>query len=607
MFIKSINIKNLYSYGEIGTSELKDLRKINLIIGKNGSGKSNIIRTLLEIPIETINMGDDIDGEIKLSENPDKIFKGIATNENKYQYGYPYLKIETDENNIETKEIEGIVPHISGNNMNRSGRGSQFIENGDEILIELRNRSFYFKIDKAKYLISPELNHEVIDFIQFGFYYILEKIVTLNEESFDEYESIGEDWHHRGGNRIFLSESPDGYLVLINLLKRLYGQGKDILFIEEPENFIEPRALKRLINFLLYYCFNKDESFSCDIKKDIEESYKNYNNLPTHSTNYHTGQRHNSVIQRPTMLSRSNRELFNRDKCGFNQIFVISHSPILIDLIFNLNKQDEERISSIYEVYKEETLNAKPAHEVEVNINRGVYPGEIQTKVSKIRQIGDKLSCWDLLDNLGIKTSDMLLSNGVIWVEGPTDAMYIEQFLHMYSRDEDNFIFRNGRHYSFGIYGGTLLTSYFVYEKKLNNKELNKIISLTSLNKNFYFITDSDAVIKDGEIVDISKFGKAKKYITEEILKLNSDNNGIWYDKDNFEFKTIESYIEKKEVIENEDIKLEGFGLKNKKKNAINLIQYLSSNPNIKLADVGETLVSKIKDVYDKITLWNNM
>ena len=34
---------------------------------------------------------------------------------------------------------------------------------------------------------------------------------------------------------------------------------------------------------------------------------------------------------------------------------------------------------------------------------------------------------YDVLDDLGAKASDIFQSNGIIWVEGPSDRIYIKK------------------------------------------------------------------------------------------------------------------------------------------------------------------------------------
>ncbi len=85
MYIKSINLRNTFSFGDDGTSELKGLKPINLFIGKNGSGKTNIVRALLKMPIGAIPLGDIVNGNEVIPTNDNKrIFMGIQGEQNHF-------------------------------------------------------------------------------------------------------------------------------------------------------------------------------------------------------------------------------------------------------------------------------------------------------------------------------------------------------------------------------------------------------------------------------------------------------------------------------------------------------------------------------------------
>lgn len=89
-----------------------------------------------------------------------------------------------------------------------------------------------------------------------------------------------------------------------------------------------------------------------------------------------------------------------------------------------------------------------------------------------------------LLDDLGVRASDLLQSNCIIWVEGPSDRIYINQWIKIFSDNS----FQEGLHYQIIFYGGALLAHYSAssdaYEKNL--------INLFNTNRNSYIVMDSD-------------------------------------------------------------------------------------------------------------------
>ena len=63
---------------------------------------------------------------------------------------------------------------------------------------------------------------------------------------------------------------------------------------------------------------------------------------------------------------------------------------------------------------------------------------------------------YHLFDDLGIKASQILQSNLVIWVEGPSDRIYLKKWIDFHSNSK----FKENIHYSFIYYGGSNLTSF---------------------------------------------------------------------------------------------------------------------------------------------------
>lgn len=91
-----------------------------------------------------------------------------------------------------------------------------------------------------------------------------------------------------------------------------------------------------------------------------------------------------------------------------------------------------------------------------------------------------------LLDDLGFKASDLLQSNCVIWVEGPSDRIYIKKWLKLFG-DKD---LEEGLAYQFLYYGGTLLSHYTADIEEDQNTD--NLLEMLKINRNSYVIMDSD-------------------------------------------------------------------------------------------------------------------
>ncbi|MER8581388.1 AAA family ATPase [Mesorhizobium sp. M1423] len=90
----------------------------------------------------------------------------------------------------------------------------------------------------------------------------------------------------------------------------------------------------------------------------------------------------------------------------------------------------------------------------------------------------------DILNDLDIRASDILQANGVIWVEGPSDRIYLNRWIELFSDGG----LKEGVHYSIMFYGGKLLSHLHA----LAPAEGDKLISLMNLNRNAAILIDSD-------------------------------------------------------------------------------------------------------------------
>lgn len=89
---------------------------------------------------------------------------------------------------------------------------------------------------------------------------------------------------------------------------------------------------------------------------------------------------------------------------------------------------------------------------------------------------------YEVCTDLGYKASDILQSNAVVWVEGPSDRVYLNKWISMV---DSSLI--EGVHYSIMFYGGRLL-SHLSGEPEA----LEGFIQLRSLNRNSCIVIDSD-------------------------------------------------------------------------------------------------------------------
>lgn len=89
--------------------------------------------------------------------------------------------------------------------------------------------------------------------------------------------------------------------------------------------------------------------------------------------------------------------------------------------------------------------------------------------------------------DLGYKASDILQANCIIWVEGPSDRIYLNYWLKSERPD-----FIEGIHYSIMFYGGRLFNHLTALDRDEYQEELDDFITVRNLNRNSVIMFDSD-------------------------------------------------------------------------------------------------------------------
>ena len=104
------------------------------------------------------------------------------------------------------------------------------------------------------------------------------------------------------------------------------------------------------------------------------------------------------------------------------------------------------------------------------------------------------------LHDLGAQASDLLQSNSVIWVEGPSDRIYLNRWLELLRPDLK---LREGIDYTIMFYGGRLL-SHLSMERDLAEetpeKETGELIQLLRINQHSAILIDSDCKSDEDQI-----------------------------------------------------------------------------------------------------------
>ncbi|MEI6729322.1 MAG: AAA family ATPase, partial [bacterium] len=225
----------------------------------------------------------------------------------------------------------------------------------------------------------------------------------------------------------------------------------------------------------------------------------------------------------------------------FNAQFIIStHSPFIINAAL---EQDRERLENLTD---EDKKNFTPTHKV--------YHLEGGTNTMKdgegITAQNFSVSGVDnIFSSIGVQPSDLLFANGIVWVEGPSDAIYIEKWLEMYSDLEEvksankNYKPRKGRDYSFQMLNLFTLNNIGADTSFWSDpKSVEEAINLLEINRKFVVITDNDGLFDDNFVPkDLGDYRtKTKVEFLDKIKSLKVETSSLTYDG-----KYIEKGIEK--------------------------------------------------------------
>lgn len=141
------------------------------------------------------------------------------------------------------------------------------------------------------------------------------------------------------------------------------------------------------------------------------------------------------------------------------------------------------------------------------------------TRITSAQLSNDK---WQICYDLGYRPSDLLQANCVIWVEGPSDRIYVKYWLNVCAPE-----LSEGLDYSIMFYGGKLLVHLSADDNDFN---VDDVILLRQLNRSPAMIMDSDMKSPGAEIT------ATKKRVKEEV---NREPGFAWVTQG----REIENYI----------------------------------------------------------------
>lgn len=209
-----------------------------------------------------------------------------------------------------------------------------------------------------------------------------------------------------------------------------------------------------------------------------------------------------------------------------------------------------------------------------------------------------------ILDDLDVRASDLLQSNGIIWVEGPSDRLYFNRWMEIWSDGR----IKEGSHYQCVFYGGRLLAHLSAADPDVDSDDVVKILRV---NRNAILIIDSDRAsgneslnaTKQRLITEIEEIGglawvtagrEIENYIPRSAIESLYKRQSV---PELDSYQETANYLDA--ITENEGKRF----LRNKVLFAERITPFILKEHLMSRLD----LADRVKDVFDRILRWNGV
>lgn len=495
----------LNEYG-VKLRNLKNIKKINIFIGENNSGKSRLMRTLIKNSSLRIYSTTFLDSERKSHINSTR--RTILTRIKSFNDNTENTKIELSKEVNDLNEVEfyvNISDLVYSLNIDRDKLMEPSRSNYSSIMDNLRSYSDKIARPKTGSSLSMPITSCNIFYIPilrgiecFNEYFNIKKTdildsISMNEnqrKSLEEYKSNSKNIYKNkvvkayelpNATKVFTAEN-----LYDEITNKLLGEESGRMFIKEFQDFISkefydgeeftiiPQKSKGYLNVKIGA--NKDRALhdlGDGIKQLITILYKIYENKDKESIFF---------IEEPEInlhpgYQRKLIEILQSSIFDKHQYFITTHSNHLIDSCFDYSN------ISIYKF---------------INVNKSN---------NTFKVINTSPNDVDMLQLLGVNNSSVFMSNCTIWVEGISDKILISKYLQVYLKNKGINKYKEDIHYSFVEYGGNNITHWaFIKDEDIAT------INSSGITNRCFIVCDND----DDSISKAKRKEKLKGIFGEE-------------------------------------------------------------------------------------------
>lgn len=483
---------------EMPLKYLPNINKINIFVGENNSGKSRMMRALVNSDMAYIlsnNYGDK--KQIKIYRN--NILSEIERIK-EYRKDFVYDNEKEKSNCLFFCEVQSKLEIFKNNNPTVSYPVNNWIDNVERylnnMLIEL------CRVDNTRHPMS--INKQFPTYIpilrgieNFNLYFdISTEKETINSIQMNDAQRNALELYKANANHIYQNKIEKAYGIKSRLIftaedlyeditDKLLGEEKGRKFIKDFQEFISkefynskeftliPQKKKGYLNVKIGEQEKPLHNLGDGIKQLITILYKIFEYKDDEKVFF---------IEEPELnlhpgFQRKLMEILQMDTFKKHQYFITTHSNHFIDSCF-----DYDNIS-IYKFTNIEESNSKFRIE-------NSSPNDIS-----------------LLQELGANNSSVFMANCTIWVEGISDKILIKKYLEEYFKKNNITQYREDINYAFVEYGGNNITHW----------DFEPTDSIETINSSG--ITNKSFIICDND--NDAKGKKKRKANLKQIFKEN--------------------------------------------------------------------------------------